>query len=203
MKKLLLLLFLAVAGTGIAQVKLSDDPSVLILEAEQLMNQYSDGNSMATMRLDKALKASPNNEKANYLRAKAFMSARSYRHADESITKAIAVNPLNLEYRWIRVSCNITSHSSIDDFKKAIDDLRYINSIEPSNAKAYANISIAESNIAEYWQYKDSSQENKIKALQHYRLALESAKKAISLDDKYEDLINAKSLEQSIVETTN
>lgn len=76
--------------------------------------------------------------------AKARLERSGASHLVKSdINKAIEFNSDNTEYRWIRVRCNMTSSSSSDNFKQAIEDINFILSKETPSAKLFSNLGLA------------------------------------------------------------
>lgn len=71
------------------------------------------------------------------------------------INKAIEFNSENTEYRWIRVRCNMTSSSSSDNFKQAIEDINFILTKETPSAKLFSNLGLSHKELGgNIYRYK-------------------------------------------------
>jgi hypothetical protein len=217
MKKLLLIIFLATAGTLFAQADLPENTPALINEAQYLLKE--DPTSLEGRKLLRiALESEPNNEQANYLLANSHLTAGASHIVKGYISKAITANPENIDYRWIRARCNLTSAASMEDFAQAIRDLQFMAENGAGTAKVYANLALAERELAREWKYKtvpanktwtdDKSKQETIattnlkEALTHYEKAKAAATKAIELEPEYSAKISVQGIEQEI-ETLN
>lgn len=213
MKKVLLIIFLATAGTIFAQADLRENTPALINEAQLLLKE--DPASLEGRKLLRiALENEPNNEQANYLLAKSHLTAGGSHIVKDYISKAITANPENVDYRWIRVRCNLTSNATMEDFAQAIRDLEYMVENGAGTAKVYANLALAERELAREWKYKtvpvnqgytdDKSKEESIaaanlkEALTHFEKAKAAAAKAIEIEPEYATKISVQGIEQEI-----
>lgn len=213
MKKLLLIIFLATAGSLFAQADLRENTPALINEAQYLLSE--DPASLEARKLLRiALETEPNNEQANYLLAKSHLTAGGSHIVKGYINKAITANPENIDYRWIRVRCNLTSNATMEDFEQATRDLEYMADNGAGTAKVFANLALAERELAREWKYKDvpgnkgytddnSNQEatatNNLKeALTHFEKARAAATRAIEMEPEYAAKISVQGIEQEI-----
>ncbi|HIB37963.1 hypothetical protein [Mesonia sp.] len=170
-----------------------------LVEAEQRMQKYSDDDILAVKNIDEVLNEDPTNEKANYLRALAHLEGGGYRYATKRITKAIEQNPTNIEYRWIRIKSLMNSHSEIEQWQMAVNDLNFLLNKEDRKAKVLANLSFAEMQLADSWM-NSLLEDKEINALKHYKLALEAGDKAVNLDDNYSGRLKLLDIKKSIAE---
>lgn len=140
--------------------------------------------------------------------AKARLERSGASHLVKSdINKALEFNSENTEYRWIRVRCNMTSSSSSDDFKQAIEDINFILSKEKPSAKLFANLGLAHKELGgEIYRYKkaktndgfsdDNSEYIKEQslyfqeAIDNYQKAIIAYNNAIEIDESIKEKLN-------------
>lgn len=83
-------------------------------------------------------------EENNYLMAKSYLSFGAYRTAIEYIDKVIEFNPNNIDYRWVRVRCNMIMDAPIEQFKQACFDLNFMIQSGANSSKVYSTLGKAE-----------------------------------------------------------
>jgi hypothetical protein len=89
-----------------------------------------------------------NTEEANYLLAKANLENGVSHIVKKYISKAIELNPNNMDYRWIRVRCNMIMNASSDSYKQAVSDLNFMIAGGTQTAKVYSTLARAEYELA-------------------------------------------------------
>lgn len=140
-----------------------------------------------------------NTEEANYLLAKANLENGVSHIVKKYISKAIDLNPNNMDYRWIRVRCNMVFNASTDFFKEATSDLNYMIANGVTSAKIYSALAIAEYELAssiyrftrvetnDSFTDSKTSENNQRKAILeetilHYNYSKKSYQKALEID---------------------
>lgn len=83
-------------------------------------------------------------EEVNYLLAKANLEDGVSHIVKKYIEKAISYNPNNIDYRWIRVRCNMIMDGGRDSFKQASKDLNFMIENGANSAKVYSTLGLAE-----------------------------------------------------------
>lgn len=108
--------------------------------------------------------------------------------AKEYINKALALDSTNVDYRWVRVRCNMISSSKEAEWKQAIKDLSYLISKGDNTDKVYGSLALSHQELGSFLYYEsylpEGSQEqnNAFKqAVNHYQLAISAYKKAADL----------------------
>lgn len=150
-------------GIAWAQAVLKRDPNNE--EAKGLINscnKYKYNRAVETLKTepdnDKSMKDLEglidqeefNTEEANYLLALGNLYERTpNQYVENYINKAISLNENNLNYRWIRVRCNLLSSSKQDDFSQAIEDLNFMITNGAATAKVYNNLGVANKELAD------------------------------------------------------
>lgn len=96
------------------------------------------------------------------------------------IDKAIMMNHDNLDYRYIRVRCNMASSSTEINLREAIKDLEFIIS-KDLNAKYMATLGLAHYHLArELYQFKKEPGHRE--ALENFELSNKAYFKALELN---------------------
>lgn len=75
--------------------------------------------------------------------AKADLDSRMYSKAKENATKAIELDPTNIDSRWIRIRASLTSVAKADDYKIAISDLEFLTTAGDVSEKTYKSLGLA------------------------------------------------------------
>lgn len=163
-------------STGISWVKSALKRDSNNIEAQELLNKCTDSRYDSAISI---LKENPtdfkaigeleklveldryNTEETNFLLAKSLLEKNGANHYVHTyITKAISFNPNNNEYRWIRTRCNLTSSSTGEDFTQAITDLTFMTENGAESAKVYANLGLANQELADYIYRYEKAEKN-------------------------------------------
>ena len=198
-------------GTGIAWVKgalkldpdnaeagrLIDACDRVKLDKAQNLLQQDPASYEAKNLLSDLLEKDENNEQLNYLLAKVYMEQTGANAKSERlISKALESSPTKLEYLWMRVSCNLNGNKNQESFKTAIADLNKIIAIEPGNAKALANLSIANRELANELFYGD----NKAESLKYYLASKKTGEEALKKDQSYKDDLRLSDIDKALAD---
>lgn len=142
-------------------------------------------------------------EEINYEVAKALLERKSLSKTNEFISRAIMFNPANLDYRWIRVRTNMTSHINKKEFEQAAEDLEFMKENGANTSKVNQNLGLAYIKLGELWEqtyvkendsytddnssYINQKKANYKKAVQYYDRAIEAYQTASKLDSSIQD----------------
>jgi tetratricopeptide (TPR) repeat protein len=117
-----------------------------------------------------------------YSNAQRAFESGMYRKAYDNATKAIELNGISPEARWIRVKSSLTANAPVEYFKTAIVDLNTILNNNPNDATAFKYLALAEKELASIiFRYKTGN-DYIVKSEVHYNNAISACENAIKID---------------------
>lgn len=143
MKKLVLLLFVLSVFNGLSQ-----SADEFVQQSDEIAAAYPKDARIKGL-LVKALRQDPNHEAALYKLAQYHIAGNTDIEALPLLNTAIAINPTNANYYWLRAKVNIRENALKEDLLQAKEDLNQaiVNGFEDTariaKAENYVNLFIS------------------------------------------------------------